>query len=53
MLRGFGPSELALAREGLLLGIVTPEVGGCPKLQELQEAKSAFPEGDKEPEARP
>ena len=28
MLRGFGPSESALAREGLLSGIATPEVGG-------------------------
>ena len=33
MLRGFGPSELALAREGLLLGVTVSWVEGCPKLQ--------------------
>ena len=31
MLQGFGPSESALAREGLMLGIAVSKVGGCPK----------------------
>jgi len=34
VLRGFGPSESALTREGLLLGITVSKVGGCSKVQD-------------------
>ena len=45
MLRGFGPSESALAHEGLLLGIATVHTGGCPRLQDGSRRYGSMAEG--------